>query len=68
MQYGNAFTKIIDPREYIEETILRFNPDITDEDLLNLREEIYLSTWNKHPGAGYYVRDYYLYSKGKHVL
>ena len=68
MSEVNLYGKIVNPREYIEETILRFDPGISDKDLLDLREEIYLYTWKKHPGCGYYLRDYYLYSRGKSVL
>ena len=31
----------IDPRECIEESILHFNPEISDKELLNLREKYF---------------------------
>ena len=68
--------KVVNPRFCIEETILRFNPDISDKDLLDLREEIYLKVWQDPKSSttvisspsGYidcYVRDYHLYSRRK---
>lgn len=68
MSTVNLYGKTINPREFIEETILHFNPDISDKELLDLREKIYHSTWSKHSGCGSYIRDYYLYSRGKNVL
>ena len=59
--------KIVNARECIEETILHFNPDISDKDLLDLREKIFHSTWAKQSGFGFYARDYYLYSRKKYV-
>lgn len=69
-------SKVVNPRLCIEQTILRFNPDISDKDLLDLREEIYLKVWQDTKSAitvipaigGHiecYTRDYYLYSRGK---
>lgn len=62
--------KMINPRQCIEETILHFNPDISDKDLLDLREQIYYDVWQKtHSPYGFstYNRDYYLYSRKKYV-
>jgi hypothetical protein len=62
--------KTINPRLCIEETILHFNPDISDKDLLDLREQIYYNVWEKtHSPYGFstYGRDYYLYSRKKSV-
>ena len=53
----------INPRYAIELAILKFNPNISDEDLLNLREEIYLDTIRKSNPSVAYIRDYTLYSK-----
>lgn len=66
----NLCEKLINARQCIEETILRFNPDISDEELLKLREEIYYDVWKKtHSPYGYstYAREYYLYSRKKHM-
>ena len=62
--------KTLNPRRCIEETILYFNPDISDKDLLDLRESIYLKVYRNTPsynGATAYFRDYRLYAprKGK---
>lgn len=66
-----SFTdKTINPRLCIEKTILHFNPDISDKDLLDLREQIYYNVWEKtHSPYGFstYDRDYYLYSRKKGV-
>lgn len=62
--------KMINPRQCIEKTILHFNPDISDKDLLDLREQIYYDVWQKtHSPYGFstYNRDYYLYSRKKYV-
>ena len=62
--------KTINPRLCIEETILHFNPDISDKELLDLREQIYYDVWQKTPSSyGYsaYSRNYYLYSRKKYV-
>lgn len=57
---------IVNPRLAIELTILRFDPDISDIDLLNKREEIFLEAYHLTP-SGAYVRDYYIYSRKKMV-
>lgn len=62
--------KMINPRQCIEETILHFNLDISDKDLLDLREQIYYDVWEKEYspyGFSTYNRDYYLYSRKKYV-
>lgn len=62
--------KTINSRQCIEETILHFNPDISDKELLDLREQIYYDIWLKtHSPYGFstYSRDYYLYSRKKYV-
>lgn len=59
--------RVIDPRECIEESILHFSQDISDKELLDLREEIYLKVFRKGSGFGTYGRDYYLRSRKKHV-
>lgn len=47
--------KTINPRQCIEETILHFNPDISDKDLLDLRERIYYNVWEKtHSPYGFF--------------
>lgn len=47
--------KMINPRQCIEETILHFNPDISDKDLLVLREQIYYDVWQKtHSPYGFF--------------
>lgn len=66
------FGKFVNSRLAIEETILYFNPDISDVELLNLRESIYYDVWSKTPANTYnatsfYARDYYLYSRKKYV-
>lgn len=69
MQY-NLYNKSLNARQCIEETILHFNSDISDEELLNLREQIYYDVWEKTPslhGYSAYSRDYYLYSRKKYV-
>lgn len=64
--------KTINPRQCIEETILHFNPDISDRELLDLREQIYYDIWLETPssygyGCSTYSRNYYLYSRKKYV-
>lgn len=68
MSTVNLYEKLLNTRECIEETILHFNPDISDKDLLDLREKIYLYVWGKSSGCGAYIRDYHLYSRRKSVL
>ncbi len=66
----NLYDKLVNGRQCIEETILRFNPDISDKDLLNLREQIYYDVWEKTSSLScysVYSRDYYLYSRKKYV-
>lgn len=61
---------ILNARQCIEETILHFNPGISDKELLDLRERIYYDVWDKtHSKYGFsmYSRDYYLYSRNKFV-
>ena len=63
--------KTINPRLAIELTILKFDPDISDKDLLDKREEIMLEANKITPSYGCasaYVRDYYLYSRKKMVI
>lgn len=62
--------KVVNARQCIEETILHFNPDISDKELLDLREQIYYDVWEKTAninGYSAYGRDYYLYSRKKYV-
>lgn len=61
---------ILDSRECIEEAIIHFNPDITDQELLDLREKIYLEVQSKTQFSGVktYFRDYHLRSRNKLVL
>ena len=64
------YEKRINPRMAIELTILHFQPDISDKDLLDLREQIFLDTYHKTPSTGnatMYERVYYLYSRKKYV-
>lgn len=71
-------SKFVNPRLCIEEAILRFKPDISDKELLDLREEIYLKVWketksndviplNSVTHIECYERDYYLYSRKRYV-
>ena len=59
---------MINARRCIEEAILQFNSDISDKELLDMREEIFLKVWKDAPSYnGYfaYVRDYTLYAPRK---
>ena len=71
MCYNCSLTeKSVNPRLAIELAILKFNPDISDEDLLNKREDIFIEAYRLTPSTGsasMYVRDYYLYSRKKMV-
>lgn len=60
------YDKALIPREYVERTIIYLNPNISDEELLDLREKIFLkiSIDSKHM----YIRDYYLYTRNKSIL
>lgn len=57
----------MDTRECIEEAILYFNPEISDKELLDLREKIFHAVFLRGSGFGTYVRDYYLRIRKKHV-
>ena len=62
--------KVINPRLVIELTILEFDPEISDKDLLDKREKIMLEAHRVTPSNGcasMYVRDYYLYSRKKFI-
>lgn len=61
--------KIINPRFAIELTILKFNPDISDKDLLDKREEIFFEAYRLTTSncTKMYVYDYYLYSRSRYV-
>ena len=62
--------KLINPRLVIELTILKYEPNISDKDLLDKREEIMLKAHKATPSnssGSMYVRDYYLYSRKKMV-
>lgn len=64
------YEKPINPRMAIELAILHFKPDISDKDLLDLRERIVLEAFNRTPSIGnasMYERDYYLYIRKKAV-
>ena len=68
--YYQIYEKIVNPRLAVELTIIHFNPDISNQDLLNLREEIILDACRKIPNNGQmsaYNRDYYLYSRKCYV-
>ena len=67
---GHIYEKSINPRLAVELTILHFNPEISSEDLLNLREQIILEAFHKEGNNGYpgmYNRDYYLYTRKCYV-
>lgn len=58
--------KSINPRLAIELAILEFEPNISNEDLINKREEIMLRAHSMTPSNGnasMYVRDYCIYSQ-----
>lgn len=57
----------VDPRECIEESILHFNPDISDKELLDLREELFLAVFHRGDGFRTYGRDYYLRIRKRHM-
>lgn len=62
--------KPVNPRMAIELAILHFQPDIGDKELLDLREQIFLEAYHNTPSNGnatMYERDYYLYTRKKHV-
>ena len=63
------YEKSLNPRECIEETILYFNPTISDKELLDLREHLFLNVFQKtRPITGtaqVYSRDYHLYTRNK---
>lgn len=65
------YEKPINPRLGIELAIIHHNPDISDKDLLNLRERIFLDAYNRTSANGSctgYARDYYLYSRKVMVI
>lgn len=57
------FNKNINPREAIEYTIQHYQPDISDEVLLNTRESI-MQRLSFNNGI-MYVKDYFLYTRKK---
>ena len=64
------YNKQINSRMAIELAILHFRPDISDKDLLDLREQIFLDAYHQTPSVGnatMYERDYYLYSRNKTI-
>lgn len=69
--YTQIYEKIINSRLAVELSILHFNPDISSEDLLNLRESIILEAFNRERNNGYpgsYIRDSYLYTRKCSVI
>lgn len=62
--------KQINSRMAIELAILHFQPDISDKDLLNLREQIFLDAYHQTPSNGnatMYERDYHLYTRKNNI-
>ena len=53
----------INPRCSIEITIRKFNPNISDKELIEMREDIYLETIHKTDPSVAFIRDYRLYTK-----
>lgn len=63
--------KIINARLAIELAILESEPNISDEDLLNKREDIFLKAYkisSSNGSATMYVRDYYLYTRKRMMV
>ena len=64
-------SKLVNTRLCIEEAILELKPDISDQELLNLREKIYYKVWKSSPvydcKPSSYAMDYYLYSRKRYV-
>lgn len=70
MMHKTLSEKLINPRLAIELTILKYEPNISDKDLLDKREKIMLDAYKATPSYGnasVYTRDYYLYSRKKMV-
>lgn len=68
--YTALSEKPINPRLVIELTILEYDPNISDKELLDKREKIMLDAHKTTPSCGtasMYVRDYYLYSRKRMV-
>ena len=62
---------LVNARLCIEEAVLTLKPDISDQELLNLREKIYYKVLESSPVYDFkpssYIRDYYLYSRKRYV-
>ena len=53
----------INPRYAIEITIRKFNPNISDEELIEMRKDIYLEAIHKTDPSVPFIRNYNLYTK-----
>lgn len=64
------YERIVNARLAVELAIIHFNPEISNEELLTLREQIILDTFrNDKPNgsSSMYVREYYLYARKCYV-
>lgn len=71
MMHTTLTEKPINPRLCIELTILKYDPNISDKDLLDKREDIMFEAYKATHSNGcatMYVRDYYLYTRKKMAI